>query len=68
MGYPLQAPPALAIKTANTKPEPNPPASNTITPATPNNKPTTMGIAIASNEGNNILRCPLFVDISTQRA
>src|SRR5574344_1446427 len=49
-----QAPPALAINTANTKPQLKPPISKPSTPATPNTRPVRIGTIIANNEGNNI--------------
>ena len=63
-----QAPPELARNTASTKPEPRPPASRPITPATPRQSPVSTGTAIAINEGNIISLCAPKVEISTQRA
>ena len=62
------APPALAIKIANTKPLLKPPISRPSTPGTPKINPVRIGAIIAIKEGITISRCAPFVDISTQRS
>ena len=62
-----QAPPELAMNTANVKPVASPPTNSPITPATPNTIPTITGMAIASKEGNTISCWAPRVLISTQR-
>ena len=57
------APPAFAIKIANTNPADNPPTNNPITPDTPKNTPTTIGTIIANIDGKTISFCAPFVEI-----
>ena len=50
------APPEFDMNTARVKPAASPPVSNPSTPATPNTKPTTIGITMASSDGIIISR------------
>src|SRR5574344_682626 len=61
------APPALAINTARVNPAVRPPTRSPMTPATPSNSPTTIGISMARRLGNIISLCAERVLIDTQR-
>ena len=63
-----QAPPALAIITASTKPVTVVPANNPATPLTPKISPTATGAITAIRAGASISFWALRVHISTQEA